>query len=188
MYGPQGDLSIQLEGLGLRHREELADQIERLYQLHYGALFRYLVHTGRSPADADEFIQEAFLRLIQTLREGKRVEKPKNWLLGVLHHIGIDEVRRSNRHVEYDALPADARAGQPSDWESTPEGAVLRQERADRLTKALQQLTERQYRYLLLRTEGLKLREIAKIFGVTVQSVAEACARAVDHLGRSLHE
>jgi transcriptional regulator len=49
------------------------------------------------------------------------------------------------------------------------------------------QLTERQYQYLLLRTEGLKLREIADIFEVTVQSVAEVCTRAMDHLGRSMN-
>ena len=188
VYGPLGELSIRLQGRTAPNPEDLADRVERLYEQYYDALYRYLLHTGRCPADADEFIQEAFLRLIQSLQNGKRIEKPKSWLLGVLHHINVDELRRSNRHVEYDGLAAEARVDQPCSWESTPEGSVLRQERTDRLTKAMRQLTERQYQYLLLRTDGLKFKEIAEIFGVTVQSVAEACARAIDHLGRSLHE
>jgi transcriptional regulator len=50
------------------------------------------------------------------------------------------------------------------------------------------QLTERQTKFLLLRAEGLKLREIAEMYGLTVQSVAESCERAMDRLGRLTHE
>jgi DNA-binding CsgD family transcriptional regulator len=49
-------------------------------------------------------------------------------------------------------------------------------------------LTQRQFEYLLLRAEGLKLGEIAQMFEVTVQTVAESCARAIERLGRVTHE
>jgi DNA-binding CsgD family transcriptional regulator len=49
-------------------------------------------------------------------------------------------------------------------------------------------LTKRQYQYMLLRAEGMKLREIAELYGVAVASVAEACGRAMETLGRLSHE
>ncbi len=88
----------------MRTRKELASQIEQLYDEHYDGLFRYLVHLGTSPVDADEFVQEAFLRLFQALRDGVRVERPKSWLIGVLHHVRADEGRRSLRQVEYEMV------------------------------------------------------------------------------------
>ncbi len=182
-----GDLSIEIDGIVARSREELSDRVEQLYQDQYGRLYRYLLHTGSSPTDADEFIQEVFLRLFQTLRDGNRIEKPVSWLFGALHHIGIDEIRRSSRHVEFDALHAVVQDSHVCDTQN-PEAELLERERTARLEKAMRQLTERQYRYLLLRIEGLKLREIAEVFGVTVQSVAESCTRAIDHLGRLMHD
>jgi RNA polymerase sigma-70 factor, ECF subfamily len=185
--GSQGDLSIEVEGFSVRSRKELADRVEQLYEEHYEGLYRYMVHIGRCPADADELVQEAFLRLFKNLRDGNKIEKPKSWLIGTLHRIWVDESRKSSRSVEYDAIHVDAWEGNAVDPGPTPEAELLQRERADQLRRAMAQLTERQYQYLLLRTEGLKLREIADIFEVTVQSVAEVCTRAMDHLGRSMN-
>ena len=53
---------------------------------------------------------------------------------------------------------------------------------------AFSRLTTRQCEYLNLRAEGLKLREIAELHGVTIQSVAETCARAIEALGKMTNE
>jgi DNA-directed RNA polymerase specialized sigma24 family protein len=46
----------------------------------------------------------------------------------------------------------------------------------------MQQLTKVQLRYLALRTEGLKFREIAELYGVSSSTVAETCGRALEKL------
>jgi RNA polymerase sigma-70 factor, ECF subfamily len=186
--GARGGLSLEMDGVAMRSREELADRVEQLYEEHYEGIYRYLVYTGHQCADADEFTQEAFLRLFKSLRDGNRIEKPKNWLFGAVHRIRVDENRRAMRTVEYDAMHVEAWEAKAVDPGPTPEAEVLQQERSEQMRRALAQLTERQYQYLLLRTEGLKLREIAEIFRVTVQSVAEACTRAMDRMGRLMHE
>jgi RNA polymerase sigma factor (sigma-70 family) len=186
--GARGDLSLEMEGVAMRSREELADRVEQLYEEHYEGIYRYLVYIGHRSADADEFTQEAFLRLFESLQDGNRIEKPKNWLFGAVHRIRVDENRRAMRIVEYDAMHVEAWEAIAVDPGPTPEAEVLQRERAEQMRRALAQLTERQYQCLLLRTEGLKLREIAEIFRVTVQSVAEACTRAMDRMGRLTHE
>jgi RNA polymerase sigma factor (sigma-70 family) len=64
---------------------------------------------------------------------------------------------------------------------------IAREQRA-RLKQAIRKLAPRQYQYLLLRAEGLKLREIADMFRVSVQTVSESCAKAMLELGRLGHE
>jgi len=178
---PQGQLSLHEEGVSLGGREQLVDRVQRLYDDHSEGLVRYLLHLGRTPEQADDFLQEAFLRMLEALQRGKRIEKPKSWLFAVLHHIQVDEARRNRRTVALDDTPIRSSA-------FSPEEDMLQDQRARRLESAMTRLTARQYQYLILRTEGLKLREIAEIFGVTVQSVAEACTRGIEHLGRAMHD
>jgi RNA polymerase sigma-70 factor (ECF subfamily) len=151
--------------------------IEELYDLHSAGLHRYLLLTGCQAADADELLQEAFLRLFRFLRSGRRVERPKPWLFRVLHNLRADQARREAGYTE---LP-DGDVGVST--EADPETAALARERNEALRRAMGSLTERQLRYLLLRAEGLTLREIAEIQGVALQSVAETCARAMKRLG-----
>jgi DNA-directed RNA polymerase specialized sigma24 family protein len=64
------------------------------------------------------------------------------------------------------------------------EAEIIAREEQVRVEKAISRLAPRQYQYLLLRAEGLKLREIAAMFRVRVQTVSESCAKAMLELGR----
>jgi DNA-directed RNA polymerase specialized sigma24 family protein len=81
----------EMARLTMANREETVELIKRLYDEHYDAVFRYLYLSGSTMSDADEFIQEAFLRLFETLRDGGQIEKPRNWLLRVAHNLRHDE-------------------------------------------------------------------------------------------------
>ncbi|MGC4050018.1 MAG: sigma factor [Paludibaculum sp.] len=55
--------------------EQSPDQfVADLYAVHANSLHRYLLLTGSRPADADELLQDAFLRLFRCLRQGEQVE------------------------------------------------------------------------------------------------------------------
>jgi len=64
------------------------------------------------------------------------------------------------------------------------EAQIIAREQEAHMQKAISKLAPRQFQYLLLRAEGLKLREIAAMFRVTVQTVSESCAKAMLELGR----
>ena len=180
------EISLEMARLTMANREETVELVKRLYDEHYDAVLRYLYLSGSTTGDADEFIQEAFLRLFETLRGGGQVEKPRNWLLRVAHNLRHDEHRAANRRDCFDeeTLPL----SKVIDFSPNPESRLVQQEQLEALRAAMAQLTERQTKFLLLRAEGLKLREIAEMYGLTVQSVAESCERAMDRLGRLTHE
>ncbi len=167
--------------------QDASQTVAQLYTMHAFSLHRYLLLTGSRPADAEELIQEAFLRLFRCMRDGEQVDNPKAWLIRVLQNLRTDKVRRDSGHH----VLVDRAAGTPAlrvAPELTPEEAMIEQERFVLLQNAMDTLPERQYQYLVMRSEGLTLREIAEVHGVAVQSVAETCARAIRRLGKLIHE
>jgi RNA polymerase sigma factor (sigma-70 family) len=160
--------------------------VEALYQEHYDALYRYLVLTGSSASDADEFTQEAFLRLLRTLQGRGGIRNARHWLFRVVHNLRADWRRESGRQSGH-AAETELYGGTP-DPRPDPEAELLLAERPERLRAALAQLTERQSEILHLRAEGLKLREVAELLDISLQSVSEVCARAMDRVGRLVNE
>lgn len=180
--GVAADLTMEIS-IG-KKTSGLQQVVEALYLEHYDALYRYLVLTGSSAADADEFVQEAFLRLMRTLPRTEGVRDPKQWLFRVTHNLRADSQRQSGRQT---SITSD-QGGGSADPGPDPEVEFLLTERAERLRAAMAQLTQRQSEILHLRAEGLKLREVAVLLGISLQSVSEACARAVDRVGRLVNE
>lgn len=175
-------------GITSESRPDADREIARIYDQHAASVHRYLLLSGSVRADADEILQEAFLRLYRTVRAGDTVDNPKAWLIRVAQNLRTDKLRRDANMSLTGALNDD---GVPPVWSRntlTPEQLLLARERSQRLQSAMRELPERQYQYLLLRSEGLTLREIAQIHGVALQSVAEACARAIERLGKIAHE
>jgi RNA polymerase sigma-70 factor (ECF subfamily) len=175
------------ESLTFDCEAELLRYVESLYEEHYLALYRFLLLQGCQPNDADDHLQESFLRLLRFLKSGEKVDKPKSWLLRVLHNLKIDEARRGKRVEGFTEVGMEDQLGHASVGQNA-EAELLKQERLAEFHQAFGRLTPQQSRYLLLRTEGLKLREIADLHGVAVQTVAEVCARAIDRLGRLKRE
>jgi RNA polymerase sigma-70 factor (ECF subfamily) len=178
-----GPLTFELSHAGLTASAGARSESLRLYEEHYECCYRFLIFSGSSTDECLDLLQEGFLRLHQSLRNGVRIENPRSWLIRVLHRLRIDEFRRGSRVSSFGDFPDQV-------WEhrivteGTPETAALDQERMEQLRAAVQGLTVTQRQYLMLRTEGLKFREIAELYGVTVGSVFDACARALKAIGR----
>ena len=144
--------------------------------------------SGSSASEADDLIQEGFLRLFRYLAGGHNVENPKSWLMRVLHNIRIDEVRKHKREFALEQPEFEYLIGHLRTVGPDAEAQMIANQELERVQKAIGKLAPRQYQYLLLRAEGLKLREIAEMFRVTVQTVSESCAKAMQELGRLADE
>jgi RNA polymerase sigma-70 factor, ECF subfamily len=186
--GEQATLSIELRCLTTPSPKDLIHQFDQLFETHYDPLYRYLVLTGSAQIDADEILQEAFLRLLRSMSVGKHISKPREWLFRVCYNVRLDGEREEQRWRRATPEELQSYLGSQPDPQPNPESAVIEQENHERLRSALSQLTQRQCEYLLLRAEGMKLREIAGMHGVSVQSVADSCARAMVRLGKLIHD
>lgn len=169
-------------------RGHLATTVEEIYRNCYQDLLRYLLLSGCDEADAKEFLQEGFLRMVRHLKRGKTIDVPKHWLLRVLHNIRCNEYQRAARYVAVTADGLEMILNRIAAEHPNPESVVLHGERYERVRAAMANLTDRQYQCVLLRAHGLKLREIAELFGISAVTVAEACGRAMGKLGRLKYE
>jgi RNA polymerase sigma-70 factor, ECF subfamily len=142
-------------------------------------LLRYLVCLGLSSDEAQDVVQDAFLRLHRHLSSGGAQDNIRSWLFRVAHN------QARNRQNSYDrrfsARLDDAGAESIPD-EATPERVLLEKEKLERLGNAIRTLTDAERECLLLRASGLRYREIGEVMGVATSTVADIVERAVKKL------
>jgi RNA polymerase sigma-70 factor (ECF subfamily) len=154
----------------------------RLFDEFRAPLRRYLLCAGVAPADADDALQETFLRLYRHLEKRGSPQNLSAWLFQVARNYLRDEVRRARRRrtVQLDDAP-ESPAGQ-----ADPERSALERERARRLRAAIGKLPDQQRECMLLRAAGLRYREIAEALNIEISSVGAAVHRATARLSEEL--
>jgi RNA polymerase sigma-70 factor, ECF subfamily len=145
---------------------------------------RYLLALGLPPAEAEEVVQETFLRLCQHLADHGSRSNVRGWLFRVAHNLARDEHRRKQRRPSEPLVDAHESSTTGQHARSTPEQELIAREQVRRLEAALAQLPANQRHCLHLRAEGLKYREIAEVLGAGVSTVAEWVQQALKSLGK----
>ncbi len=185
--GTEADLALALPA-SLLGREgggtlKLEQRVARLFDELREAVFRYLICLNVNATEADEIIQETFLRLYQHLHAGRPTNNLRGWLFRVAHNLAINQ-RKGRKYVTSPSTE------QWTEWERTrrdaapnPEETLLQKEKMMRLSAGVCTLSAQQKQCLYLRAEGFRYREIAEILGVTVSTIAESLRRAISKLG-----
>ena len=141
-------------------------------------LLRYLVCLGLSPDEAQDIVQEAFLRLHRHLAAGRSQENIRSWLFRVAHNQARNHQASYHRRFGH---PLDAVAKSLLD-DATPERTLLEKEKLQRLGAAIWTLKDIERECLLLRANGLRYREIGEVLGIATSTVADTVDRAIKKL------
>jgi RNA polymerase sigma-70 factor (ECF subfamily) len=153
-----------------------SEAAQALFEAHGGAVYRFATVLVRHHQDAEDVVQETFLKLLRHLEEGRETTNLRGWIFTVAAHAARDRQRRRNRWISW--LPAhDGRVPPP----------VLPDEdgRLTQAREALRQLPPRDRLLLLLRAQGLSYREIAVAADINPASVGRLLARAVDRWAKT---
>jgi RNA polymerase sigma factor (sigma-70 family) len=127
---------------------------------------------GGSRSDAEDVLQDVFLRAYHALRADARPLTLRAWLYRVAHNRCIDNLRRPSPAA---ADIFDLNRGPQHD----PTAAAERREDLRRLVADVRRLPEQQRSALLMREmEGLTYNELADALGVTVPAVKSLLVRA----------
>jgi len=165
----------------MEHRKLLLD----LYDREQVPLRRYLMFLSVRPEAAEEFVQEAFLRLHQHLQSGGERTNLRAWLYRVVHNLAVSEMQSArNRWTE--AIEEAGAASQIVDQRENPEEVFVAGQRQQRLEAALVKLPDVQRRCLVLRSQGLKYREIGEVLGLSTSTVGEHIQRGINQIKESL--
>ncbi len=158
-------------------RQQVAD----LYATQRNGVFRYLVCLGLDAEKAQDVTQEAFLRLLATVRDGNPVDTPKSWVYRVAHNLAMDTLEAESRTSPYPEAVAETLRC----LDKNAEQEMIEREWMEGFEKAVGQLSRQQRQVLELRAEGLRYREIADVLQVRTSTVGEFLRRAIHGLRKS---
>ena len=141
-----------------------------LFEQHGAAVYRFASLLLRHHQDAEDVLQETFLKLLRHLGAAGNTSNIRGWLFTVAAHAARDRQRRRLRWISW--APGHDR-GVPPPLLPDEDGRV-------RLVReALHRLPPRDRLLLALRAQELSYRDIAAAAGIRPSSVGRLLARAV---------
>lgn len=160
---------------------QIKEQVLAHYREIRPRLFRYLrsLEVGRD--QADEIIQETFLRLTTQLLAKREIKTLEGWVIRVAHNLAINAQERMNREEHLLSSGWDV-LSERVDPSANPEQLYLEKEQRQRMKEALKQLSEKQRACFLMRTQGFRYQEIAVALGITIGRANVLVQRAAERL------
>lgn len=180
-------LSARVVSAEVQAALKIEDQVIELFDQVRVPIYRYLVCIHISPQEADEIIQDTFLRLFEVLHAGERIENPKGWAFRVAHNLGVNGIKGRKYVAQMSSEEWLDLIESRMDPAPGPEELLLLNEKMSRLHSTISTLPQQQQQCLHLRTEGFRYREIAEILGVAIPTVAESLRRAIEKLTLERH-
>lgn len=180
-----------------KRRGNGATDFERLLRPHVRSLYRMAYRLSGNETDAEDLLQELFLRLQDRTREIAKLDHPYSWLARILYRLYVDEYRRTRHRprpaADYREQANDDGEDPVTRAEGPPERGpdALAQQAHDnqRLQAALARLPEDQRTVVLLHdAEGYRLTELATILDTPVGTLKSRLHRARRRLRELLRE
>ena len=141
--------------------------------IHHQATLRAHLERYVSPADADDLLQEVWLRVWQRAQQWDERGRPLAWLLAIGTNLALNHLRGRRRTLPLEALsdqevPDVATLGGEAIVPGPEEHAFWR-ERLGRVQRAMAQLPpEKQEALRLVRVQGYKLEEAARLLEIPI--------------------
>lgn len=125
-----------------------------------GEFYRVAFYILEDEAEAEDAVQELFLKLWSGRDALGGIRNPKGYGIRVLRNLCLDRIRRSRKMETPAVLPE-------PEWPGRQDEAVDEKERLAKVLDAIKSLPDRQREVLTLRTlDGLSYEEIAERTGM----------------------
>jgi RNA polymerase sigma-70 factor (ECF subfamily) len=172
------------------------DSFRVLVERYSRNLFRLVYRMTGNEHDAEEVVQEAFLRAYRKLGQFQARANFSTWLHRVAVNCALDHLRlkdRRDRQLATAHPPEWDNQEQPDPVASLPAGGptaerlVHSAELRERLDSALRELSHHERTAFVLRHfEGLSIQEIGRILGLRTSATKNTVFRAVKKLRQAL--
>jgi RNA polymerase sigma-70 factor (ECF subfamily) len=174
--------------------ESIREEFEALALEHFDALYTTAMRLTRNPGEAQDLVQETFLKAYRFYHRFEPGTNIKAWLFTILRNTYINAYRKASRQqqqVDFDQVaPFYAAPSTPSEWTSRGSAEdILRHLVQDDVKRALEALPD-EYRMVVLLAdlEDFAYKEIADIVGCPVGTVMSRLFRGRRLLRKSLAE
>ena len=166
-----------------------ADAFRTLVERHSRAIFRVAYRMTGNEHDADDVVQEAFLRAYRQIEKFEERANFGTWLHRIAVNCSLDLLRSRGRHEKH-RVSNDEDDEMNREFESTdpqPDRLLLSTELKQHVLVALERLSGNERTAFMLRHfEGMPVEEIGKVLGIQVNAAKHTIFRAVRKLRQSL--
>jgi RNA polymerase sigma-70 factor (ECF subfamily) len=196
-----GDRVSRIEGtdeaLMIRFQRGDRAAFTLLVRKHQTALYNFVLRHLRSTSLAEEVVQDAFVRVVNSAAEFKHEARFSTWLYTIARNLCIDQARKNalRRHPSLDEpTRADGTDGptlgdQTADGRANVERAAGATELRARVLAAIETLPDEQREVFLMReVSNLPFKEIAEIVGASENTVKSRMRYALERLQAALSE
>ncbi len=172
------------------------DAFEQLVRTYDQSVLRLAINLLRSPEDARDVYQEAFLRVYRNLHSFRFDCSFHTWLYRIVTNICLDQLRKRKVRREESAVvetadgPVDRMDGfEEEGVDANPERTMWNSELRGKIELALEDLTPRERMVFELRHyQGLRLRNIGEILGTSEEAAKNCLFRATQKMRTVLGE
>lgn len=190
-----GDLTD--EALMIRFQRGDRAAFAVLVRRHQSPLYNFALRHLRAPQVAEDVVQDAFVRVVQSAAEFKHEARFTTWVYTITRNLCIDQLRKRalRKHPSLDqGKPGEEGDGptlgeQTADVRASVEREATGAELKERIAKAVEALPEEQREVFLMReVANLPFKEIAEVTGVPENTVKSRMRYALERLQQALSE
>ena len=185
-------LAPRLDEAGLIRAVQRGDQeaFEQLVRAYDQSVLRLALNLLRSPEDARDVYQEAFLRVYRNIQSFRFDCSFHTWLYRIVTNICLDHLRKRKVRREEPAVletaegRIDRMEGREQEApEGDPERSLWNRQLGSRISAALGELTPRERMVFELRHyQGLRLRNIGEMLGTSEEAAKNCLFRATQKM------
>lgn len=189
--------TARIDDAGLIRAAQQGDHVafEELVRLYDQNVLRLALNLVRSPEEARDVYQEAFLKIYRSLGSFRFECSFYTWVYRIVTNVSLDHLRKKTVRKEEPAIASrgdgetvdlfdSVEDGRP---DTNPERALLGRELNHRIERALARLSPRERLVFELKHyQGLKLRTIGEMLETTEETVKNCLFRATQKLRVSL--
>lgn len=156
---------------------DLEAEVTALFHELRAPVLRYSASLGLPVTEGEDVVQEVFLALFRHLRAGRPRDNLRGWVLRTAHNLTLKRRLQQIRTTTANDTAADFADPAPN-----PEDCAAFSAAHQRAAAVIRALPARDRHCLLLRSEGLRYREIAAALDMSLGAVAASLARSMNKL------
>lgn len=171
----QIDLNLESRNIPVMVQDS-STHFEVLFKTHYAGLCRYALSYLDDHAQAEDIVQQVFLKFWEQYNNMQETNHPKAYLFAMVRNACLNQLKHSKIRQMY----AQEHAGTPEPSHEPTDKPVREKELEQRIQKAMQQLPEQcRLIFKMSRFEELKYAEIAKNLNISVKTVENQMGKAL---------
>ena len=154
---------------------------------HVDALYRYALALTRSQAEADDLVQETYLRAVRAQSQLSPGSNLKSWLFVIMRNAWLNQLRHNRSGPHFVAYEGDDNGSNQARRNDDPLILYMRKVEGQEIRDAINELPDIYREIIVLRDiEGFTYQEIAALLECPAGTVMSRLGRARQKLRRSL--